>query len=52
MADEAIGFSSLFAKRLVGQKCGLLRLDTTPSSPNFTAISMVLSIPHAVDLNQ
>ena len=36
----------------LAKTCGLLRLDTTPSSRNFIAISMVLSSPRAVDLNQ
>jgi hypothetical protein len=36
----------------LAKTCGLLRLDTTPSSRNFIAISMVLSSPRAVDLSQ
>ena len=36
----------------LAKKCGLLRHDTTPSSRNFIAISMVLSSPRAVDPNQ
>ena len=53
MADEAIGFlRHCLLSGWLAKKCGLLRLDTTPSSLNFTAISMVLSSPHAVDLNQ